>query len=424
MIHKAASMVLSGLRGLCCVLPAGVVLTGSACQTTRPHIDAELGGFFEGKEVIAKIEMPATRAGVNVYPARPAQFDWDDYNLWMDRVGPAIEVGDTVRIAVVRARGQHIEVQIGDGGYGGGPRVRTELERELNSRMFELRSLLAFATDSARVEGEKELAALQMRLDSVKAAEDVKFREAIRQMGSRFNIRYDAELTDEAMRPEMIMAALQEYLTFPRDAFGIAAPFSPSYSEDVSATVVKITSNTSLGREFGTGFVFMVRPARVFIVTANHVVSDEDGFPAADVSVAFDGVPVTFAATVHSTFPTYDVAVLSLEEFPAKARMIRLGSSEDVPPGTQVYAYGYPGGGNLNRDDGSVRAREVGRILLDAIEPSRGYSGGPLMQGGENAVVAMILQRAAGQGQQYALEVDLIVLLLRTQADFAELFGR
>ncbi len=116
------------------------------------------------------------------------------------------------------------------------------------------------------------------------------------------------------------------------------------------------------------------------------------------------------------------IAVLSLAVFAENAGMIKLAGSGQLRAGIPVYAYGYPGGVRVARDDGTVRARDANRILLDNIEPRRGSSGGPILASDTDEVVGIVLQRASGEGEQYALEIDLITILLRAQPDFAELF--
>lgn len=42
--------------------------------------EADLKAFFEGKRVEVKIDMPATKDGINIYPERRQPIDFDKYS--------------------------------------------------------------------------------------------------------------------------------------------------------------------------------------------------------------------------------------------------------------------------------------------------------------------------------------------------------
>jgi hypothetical protein len=68
--------------------------------------------------VTLKIDMPATKNGVNVYPEREKPLNFGDYGAQLKRYGTAIRTGGSVMVTKVKVTGKHVEFQLGGGGYG------------------------------------------------------------------------------------------------------------------------------------------------------------------------------------------------------------------------------------------------------------------------------------------------------------------
>jgi hypothetical protein len=80
--------------------------------------EAGLRGHFEGKHVTVKIDMPATKDGVDVYPFTPRPLDLKDYSRRIKNSGAALKKGDSVIVTEVKVKEKNIEFQLGGGGFG------------------------------------------------------------------------------------------------------------------------------------------------------------------------------------------------------------------------------------------------------------------------------------------------------------------
>jgi S1-C subfamily serine protease len=91
------------------------------------------------------------------------------------------------------------------------------------------------------------------------------------------------------------------------------------------------------------------------------------------------------AATVH------DWALVSLSELQDASLILSLGESTILQVGEdEVWAIGYPGGGDHNVSRGIVSGRDSQEIRTDA-PIDQGYSGGPLVSVRQKAVVGIIV---------------------------------
>src|SRR3954469_10012806 len=80
--------------------------------------EEELKRYFEGRFVTVKLDMPATKDGVNLYPGRQRPLDYSDYGNRIKRSGISLRVGDSTMITRIKVKGSHVEFQLGGGGYG------------------------------------------------------------------------------------------------------------------------------------------------------------------------------------------------------------------------------------------------------------------------------------------------------------------
>ncbi|HEX4164093.1 MAG TPA: hypothetical protein VHZ55_01345 [Bryobacteraceae bacterium] len=79
---------------------------------------AAIGQFFEGKQVIVKLDMPATQQGVDIYPQRPQTLDVKSYSSRLKKFGTSLRNGDKVVITKIKVKDNNVEFQLGGGGYG------------------------------------------------------------------------------------------------------------------------------------------------------------------------------------------------------------------------------------------------------------------------------------------------------------------
>jgi hypothetical protein len=197
--------------------------------------EAELRGFFEGKMVIARLDMPATQQGIDVFPKRPQPVDFADYARRTKEHGTAIKSGERVIVTRVKQKGKHIEFHLGGGGYGtlgdesehvSAPNVeKTKREKNLEKEVkvendAAKKKAMQEELDELKKEREKEENRLRLMAQQAQAQKAETIAQKKMQAGSRFNIRYDFNLTSRELTPEAVMAALAEYLDFPPEYFG------------------------------------------------------------------------------------------------------------------------------------------------------------------------------------------------------------
>lgn len=205
------------------LLGAAFFAAGAAAQT-----ETDLRDYFEGRKVEVLIDMPASRGGVNVYPERRQPLDLGHYRGLLRKYGPGVREGERIMITKIRVRRQHIEFQLGGGGYGGwsdetSPDIyvpataKTEREKNLE------RDLKRETDERRRREIREELGRLRQRREredarnraQAAAAEELarqRIRDQRRQAGSRFNIRFERRLESRDLRPASVLAALAEYI--------------------------------------------------------------------------------------------------------------------------------------------------------------------------------------------------------------------
>jgi hypothetical protein len=203
--------------------------------------------------VTVKIDMPATEAGIDVYPESRSPIDFGQYSRRLKDAGIAIHSGDAVLVTKVKLKDQHIEFQLGGGGYGTfGDNTDTHVhvpEAEKTTREKNLERDLKNETDAAKRRAmREELDDLKKERDrenarnraAVAEAEERK-RENIRRQalsaGSRFNIRYGRPVPLGAVTPEAVIDALAEYVQF--GAPGVDTDASPPATDGRPASLRK-----------------------------------------------------------------------------------------------------------------------------------------------------------------------------------------
>ena len=192
--------------------------------------EAQLKQYFEGRQVTAKIDMPATKDGINVYPFRARKIDYDEYENRINRYGASIRDGESVMVTKVKVSGNHIEFQLGGGGYGTffdesaspeyvSPVLKSKREEELDHEIKQTtdereRKRLKKKRDDLRREREEK----DERNRELSQTRNEDRRERVERKalsaGSRFNIHLDRSIKPDDLTPEFIIEALGKYLDF------------------------------------------------------------------------------------------------------------------------------------------------------------------------------------------------------------------
>lgn len=201
-----------------------------SCFLTFGQTEAELKRYFEGRKVQVKIDLPATKDGVNVHPEKKQPLDYSRYAQLLKTFGISVREGDRIMITKIKVKDKLIEFQLGGGGYGtfgdetdshiyvptiGKSHREKNLERELKYETDERRRRrIKDELDYLRRERHRE--DNRNRAEVAEAEELAKQRiEEKRLMGgSRFNIRFERKITSLDLTPKVIMEALEEYIEF------------------------------------------------------------------------------------------------------------------------------------------------------------------------------------------------------------------
>lgn len=210
------------------------VLSASAAHTASAQDEMSLRQAFEGKMVTAKLDMPATSKGIDLFPRDGMPLSVRDLADRMKEYGTGIKSGQSVMITKVVVKGNsHIEFQLGGGGYGtfgdamsapssastttagesaeerelkrqikewkGGPTGRKDLEHKLSNMQAER----SRENDRAKAEATQANVQREQLLMSKRA-----------QAGSRFNIRFRDGILPYYKTPAGVMEALAQYVDF------------------------------------------------------------------------------------------------------------------------------------------------------------------------------------------------------------------
>ncbi|HEX8286751.1 MAG TPA: hypothetical protein VF556_02075 [Pyrinomonadaceae bacterium] len=205
-----------------------LILMSSAFAAAQTESD--LKSYFEGRRVEVKIDMPATKDGINVYPNRRQPIDYGKYSNLLKTYGVGVEEGQRIMITKIKVKDKHIEFQLGGGGYGtfgdetstsvyvpSADKTRREkhLEKEIKYESDERRRRrMREELDYLRTERRREDNHNRAEVATAEELAKQRIQEKRLQGGSRFNIRFDEKLTYRDLTPEVIMDALSEYLDF------------------------------------------------------------------------------------------------------------------------------------------------------------------------------------------------------------------
>jgi hypothetical protein len=208
-----------------------------------------LSGSFEGKQVVVRMDMPATQKGVDVYPDRQPTLDTKSYGDRLKQFGVSLRNGDTTMVTKVKVNKDNVEFQLGGGGFGTArdnsdtsvhftPANKSDREKELENQLKnetnpDRRRSLQRELDYVRTERERRDAYNRARAEDDAAMRTQQVDIKRQQGGSRFNIRIDARKMGDSLTPQVVMDALAAYLDFSGAAVGGNAGGSPA---DASAS--------------------------------------------------------------------------------------------------------------------------------------------------------------------------------------------
>jgi hypothetical protein len=195
-----------------------------------PQSEPALREYFEGRSVSLKQAMPGTEDGVDIYPGTERPLDYPRYAKRLKEYGTAIRSGETALVTKIKVKSKHIEFQLDGGGYGtmgdetssnvsiqAAPKTRREknLEAELKRETDPVRKRgMREELDDLKREREREDARNRSAVAEAEEHRKQNIRQRRVEGGSRFNIRYQNQIPQDALSPASIMAALAAYVDF------------------------------------------------------------------------------------------------------------------------------------------------------------------------------------------------------------------
>lgn len=201
-----------------------------ATTSAAAQSESVLRSAFEGKTITVKVDMPATAYGIDVFPLETTPVNWRQVADRSKDYGTALKMGTQVMITKIVVKKDHIEFQLGGGGYGTfgdetGSAAYANTESESKEERA-LRDSIKKEPNSAKKKAyEKELNNLRSsrerensraKAEAAQANElrDANLRAKRAVSGSRFNMWYKPTVPPNAMTPDGVVAALKEYVDF------------------------------------------------------------------------------------------------------------------------------------------------------------------------------------------------------------------
>ncbi|MGC1782670.1 MAG: hypothetical protein WA708_09140 [Acidobacteriaceae bacterium] len=217
-----------------------------ACIPAFAQNSASIAQFFEGKQVVVKMDMPASQTGIDLYPERPTPIDLSSYSNRLKKFGVSLHNGDQVMITKVKVKDKNIEFQLAGGGYGtfmdesDSPVFvhsvdKSNREKDLENRLkhendYFTRQQLKRELDRVRERRDDKDSQNRMLAQEASEAKAQRIDAKRVQGGSRFNIWYPGRVP-AGLTAQQVMQQLSLYVSFPANSF----PGSPSPAGDSDA---------------------------------------------------------------------------------------------------------------------------------------------------------------------------------------------
>ena len=189
-----------------------------------------LEGYFTGKEVTLKIDMPGTQQGVDLRYNKDVPMNWKEYSNRLKSNGVAIPKGATARVTAVVVKDDRIEFQLDGGGFG---TFLDDSNTTVNAKSVDksdyekqLEKQIADTTDedkkrSLQRDLDRERARRERQDANNRAAAQVASQIKAQQVadkrtrgGSRFNLRWSGSIPAAQKTPQGVMKLLADYVSF------------------------------------------------------------------------------------------------------------------------------------------------------------------------------------------------------------------
>src|SRR5579863_549337 len=189
-----------------------------------------LQSYFVGRQVVLKIDMPGTQQGVDLRIERDDPMDWKAYSNRLKQFGPAIKSGDKSTITTLVVKKNLIEFQLDGGGFGtfwdddnttvtpyhvDKSNYEKQLERDVrNESDPQRRRDLQRELDRVRNRRDREQRADDRAASIASQMKTQQVADKRLRGGSRFNLRWAANIPPDQLTPDALMKLLDAYIDF------------------------------------------------------------------------------------------------------------------------------------------------------------------------------------------------------------------
>ncbi len=196
--------------------------------------------YFNGKQVVMKIDMPGTQKGVDLRFNKSTPMDWKEYTSRLKQFGPAIHKGDTARVTSIVVKKDMIEFQLDGGGFGTfgddtsttvAPKVieKSDYEKQLEQQIADTddpdkKRGLQRDLDRERARRERQNSINQRNAQVASQIKAERVSDNRSSGGSRFNLRWSGSIPAAQLTPDAVMKLLADYVDFGAPQTGGAAP--------------------------------------------------------------------------------------------------------------------------------------------------------------------------------------------------------
>ncbi|PYY01170.1 MAG: hypothetical protein DMG64_15120 [Acidobacteria bacterium] len=225
--------------------------------------EADLRDSFEGRTVVVKQDLPASKTGIDIFPDSSTPINYADYGRRIKQFGVAIRRNQSVPLTSVRVNDKSIELQLGGSATAEAdnaspaasvaveksPRERA-LERDIqNEADPERQAKMQQELDTLRRQRQREDARLKAALAQLASSTDDRQRAAA--AVSHINLLFPGGVPARALNPDYVKSALRSWIDFPAVERPIASTTAPSDDNFPAAGLHKGMTETELVHLYG-----------------------------------------------------------------------------------------------------------------------------------------------------------------------------
>jgi hypothetical protein len=247
------------------LFPLLLLLTASLAPSPLDgQTEEALSQYFLGRTVVVKMDMPANKDGVDVYPGRQPDVNYNEYSQRLKRYGVSLHSGDAAPVTKIKVKDKLVEFHLAGGGYGtAGDETDTsvnftptpksgrekDLERDIKTVTDpQQKRRMRDELDDLRQRREREDARLRAVANVAQEERRQRIYQRAQQSGSRFNLRFPQGVVLETLTPDAIMQALAQHVDFAAPGPPAAQPPPPPAPAGIHKGMLESEVDAALGR--------------------------------------------------------------------------------------------------------------------------------------------------------------------------------